>query len=256
MADDRARGLADYRARCRKVYTAAYARGSGKVPAGDLAALLLSSTALKENSDWKERAGVAHLFGSRAFRAAVTDRKTGSALRRLLLAWAGSRPADDVVSHQCFLSFVQSAKFKEGLPAVRRLIRDPNQSVDALLGGDGPFEKAFAEAVQGKTRDGQQLSYGQWREAIAHVLFNTSDDYQRTLNIVGAVSYAREVDGEASALAAMVPTIEDWIAGERSRFEVEHRDVILEIRGLTNRLRDQQTTLARHRAQCVRATLA
>jgi hypothetical protein len=127
VADDRSRGLADYKARCQEVYTAAYAPGgAAKLPAGDLVALLLASTALKEtDSDWKDRrAGVAHLFGSQAFRTAVGDRETGAAFRRLLLAWVGSRPADDGVSHQCFLYFVQSANFKEGLPVVRRLIRE------------------------------------------------------------------------------------------------------------------------------------
>jgi hypothetical protein len=129
------------------------------------------------------------------------------------------------------------------------------QNVDVLLGPDGPFEKACVEAVQGKTASGQALSYDQWRQAVAHLLFNTGDDYKRTLAIVGAAAFAQEVDGQATALAAMAPTLDRALASDLANFEVQHASLNQAILALANRLRDledtkakQETLLAQHKA--------
>jgi hypothetical protein len=119
-AAGRSPALEAYQARCRELYALP------KAPAGDLAALLLVSAALKDPApDWRVPTGCAYLLGNPGLRAAVADRETGAAFRRLLVAWAEGRGADDVVSQQSFLSFVLAEGFKEGLPVVRRLIRDP-----------------------------------------------------------------------------------------------------------------------------------
>ena len=101
------------------------AHDAGKAGAGQLAALLLVSLVLKEDrADWRGPTCFAHLLGNPGLRAAVKDPKLGEPLGRLLLAWAERQAVAEVASLQYFLYFVDAAEWREGLPAVRRLIRD------------------------------------------------------------------------------------------------------------------------------------
>jgi hypothetical protein len=97
--------------------------------AADLAVALLAGVILKEDpaKGW-EAAGVALLLGNPGLVKAVKDREGGKALRRLLLAWAEGRRVDDVTSLHYFLCFVCTTGFEEGLPLVRRLVRDKDAS--------------------------------------------------------------------------------------------------------------------------------
>jgi hypothetical protein len=119
VAADRARGRDAYREECRAAHDA------GKAGAGQLAALLLVSLVLKEDrADWKGPVCFAHLLGNPGLPDAVQDGKLGKPLGRLLLAWADRQAVAEVTSLQFFLYFVSAAEWKEGLPVVRRLIRD------------------------------------------------------------------------------------------------------------------------------------
>jgi hypothetical protein len=123
---DRKRGLDAYRGRCREVHALIKGR-SAEAPArvGEVAGLLFASAVLKKDApEWADMGHAAHLLGSAGLRKAVKDPTTGKALRRLLVAWAGGRSVEEVVSLQYFLYFVQDTGLKEGLPLVRRLIRD------------------------------------------------------------------------------------------------------------------------------------
>jgi hypothetical protein len=130
VAEDPVAGRKSYQARCRQLHALATGRGEvAKVPAGDLAALLLASAALRhDKTDWRQPTHVAHLFGAPALRAAVRDREKGKAVRRLLVAWARGRNVAELLSLQWFLCLVQSAELKEGLPVVRGLIRNERAS--------------------------------------------------------------------------------------------------------------------------------
>ncbi len=118
VAADRDRGRDAYRQECRELSEA------GKAGTGQLAALLLVSLVLKEDrADLKEPTCFAHLLGDPGLGEAVRDRKLGKAFGRLLLEWAGRQDVKRWTSVQFFLAFVYQEGWKDGLPAVRRVIR-------------------------------------------------------------------------------------------------------------------------------------
>ena len=57
------------------------------------------------------------------------------------------------------------------------LQRKIESNVDAVLASDGDFEAAFKEALEGKTATEQELAFEERRQAIAHLLFNLSDNF-------------------------------------------------------------------------------
>jgi hypothetical protein len=120
VATDKSRGRQAYETRCRQL-----AEAPNAVETGELAALLLISAVLGDASDWNESASVSYLLGNtRGPVKAVRDGEHGKALRRLLVGWAEGQAVADLTSLQRFLTFVGMEKCKEGLPLVRRLIRD------------------------------------------------------------------------------------------------------------------------------------
>lgn len=119
VAADRVKGGDAYQEECQALNEA------GKAGTGQLAALLLVSLVLKEDrADWKGPTCFAHLLGNPGLAEAVRDERLGKPLGRLLLAWADRQAVAEVTSLQFFLYFVNAAHWKEGLPVVRRLIRD------------------------------------------------------------------------------------------------------------------------------------
>jgi hypothetical protein len=112
--------------------------------------------------------------------------------------------------------------------------------IDDLLGPDGPFEKAFAAALDGKTSEGKDLELGERRKAIAHLLLNTStpSDVQRTLVIVGLEYFAAEADSQALALAGMMPRLTELIDSERTAFLLRHQSLVQQSVNLAERIAD------------------
>jgi hypothetical protein len=127
--------------------------------------------------------------------------------------------------------------------ALRREIYDPQVTVDALL--DGPFERAFKEALAGK-----ELALDLRRQAIAHVLFNLADtpeDMNRVAALVGLASYSRAVDAQAAALQSMIPEIRAAIEQDRAAFVVNYKSLLLRILALNERVLDARITLEKKR---------
>jgi predicted nucleic acid-binding Zn-ribbon protein len=131
---------------------------------------------------------------------------------------------------------------------LRRQIHDTATKIDDLLmKPDGPFESAFRDALSGAGQPGTAADVGsQKRRAIAHLLIGTSQtpaDYQRTILVVGATNYTRELDNQSAALRDMVPELQRTIAGDRSAFEVAHKALIQQIIALAERVRDAEENI-------------
>jgi len=131
---------------------------------------------------------------------------------------------------------------------LQRKINDPKVGIDALLAPppDGLFEAAFKEALDGKTASDQELGIGEWRQAVAHVLYNLSDnpdDHRRTLAVVGLEAYTHEVDSQATALQKMIPDLRHALEADMAAFEVEHKSYIEQIVVLADRVRHLESTL-------------
>jgi hypothetical protein len=123
--------------------------------------------------------------------------------------------------------------------------------IDDLMKPDGPFESAFKEALSNVPQPGTGAEIGsQKRQAIAHLLIGTSQtpaDYQRAMVVVGATNYVRELESQASALAAMTPELQLTIASDRSAFEVEHKAIVEQIIALAERVRDAEENISNQR---------
>lgn len=141
---------------------------------------------------------------------------------------------------------------------LQRKIRDSD--VDALLASDGPFEAAFDEPLRGKSV--ADLGLEERREAIAHLLFNLSDNpdaQRRALAVVGLGAYVHEVDAQAKDLQSMVPQIQHAMEADLAAFEVEHKDLVQQIVIAAERVRQlddvlqKQTLLAQQHATLVAA---
>ena len=144
-------------------------------------------------------------------------------------------------------ALVPLARSEGGREELRQQIDNPKASVDDLLGPEGPLETNFREAAKGPAGGGQQRDYDQWRAAIAHVLFNTGEEYRWTLAVVGGNAYAREADSQADALAHMVEPLNKILSRDRADFVLSHRALIGQILALRDRLRTVTDTLAKQR---------
>jgi chromosome segregation ATPase len=133
------------------------------------------------------------------------------------------------------------------------------ENVDELLAPEGPFETAFKEATD------ERRGLEERRQAIAHLLFNLSDnpdDHRRTLAVVGLQAYTQEVDSQATALSKMVPEIQHALEADLAAFEVEHQELVRQIVVQADRVRElneklkKQTLLAQDHATQVTARKA
>ncbi len=118
------------------------------------------------------------------------------------------------------------------------------QPIEALLGADGPLEQAFA-----RPKDAS-LDRDRRREAIAHVLLNTTDpnstDYQRALAVVGFEAFAAEAERQGVALRDMAHRVLLAVNNEAGIFEAEYNRVVADLRYLADRLVDRQSKLAEY----------
>lgn len=130
------------------------------------------------------------------------------------------------------------------------------KNVDDLLGTDGPFEAAFKEATD------ESRGLEERRQAIAHLLFNLSDnpdEQRRALAVVGLEAYIQEVDAQATALSNMIPQIRQALEADLTAFEVEHKDLVRQIVDQADHVRElneklkKQTALAQDHATQVAA---
>lgn len=140
---------------------------------------------------------------------------------------------------------------------LRRKIARGN--VDDLLAADGPFDTTFKEATE------ERLGLEERRQAIAHLLFNLSDnpdEQRRALAVVGLEAYTQEADSQATALSNMVPQIQDALEADLTAFDVEHKELVRQIVVLADRVRElneksrKQTQLAQDHATQVAARQA
>lgn len=104
------------------------ARGGGKQvegSAGEVAAVLLVQAVLKDprNSNRADegRSEPLYLLANPAVAAALDDKQTGAAYRRLVVSWLDSRPADEHMSALYFALLAIRHPFPEADPALIRL---------------------------------------------------------------------------------------------------------------------------------------
>lgn len=165
----------------------------------------------------------------------------------------------DANPKQKFLQVVLPVQRTRGeRDALTRLVQDPKVKVDELMASDGPFEKAFSEALDGKDAQGKELENSQRRQAIAHLLMNLSDDpaeLQRATTVVGLAAASQAVDRQAHAYADMDKAIRADRESARSRFETTHKEIVQKIEVLAERVADlqlalqsQKTLTAKHQA--------
>ena len=121
----------------------------GKMPPGDLAALLLVADVFKVDQpvSYSDRNHIADLLGNPGFGEGVKSQKIGKAFSHLLVIWAQNQRFSST-TFQYFLHFVYTEKFTEGLVVVRQMIQatghnEPNLNIRAV------GEKVLAE-VGGK----------------------------------------------------------------------------------------------------------
>src|SRR5439155_3179955 len=91
-----------------------------------------------------------------------------------------------------------------------------------------------------------ELAFEERRQAIAHLLFNLSDnfdDHRRTLAVVGLRAYTHEVDSQATDLRNMAPQIQHAMETDLAAFEVEHKDLVRQIVIAAERVRHQDEKL-------------
>ena len=173
--------------RCREVLADVRVGGDQvKAPVGDLAALFFlhhrigpdRPTWVAERAEW-ESDHPAHLLGNPGLTEALGSTELGPAIRRLVTAWAGSRPADDQVSHQCFCLAVHNTPFPEAVPVLIRLAKDSKAqplnvravAIDALGRiGDGPARAALADLVTDHTPLSRNFRHRVGDHALATLL--------------------------------------------------------------------------------------
>jgi hypothetical protein len=154
----------------------------------------------------------------------------------------------------------QSIDSKEAMQAVllplarsvsdREELRDQiaKGSLEDLKGPEGPFEAAFKEAMTGKDIQGKPFDLSGWKQAIAHVLYGTSQnpqDQQRTLIVVGLDEYVHSADKQAARLAQMVPELQLQIANGSTDWQLKHKALIQEIVALAERVRTEEEVLTK-----------
>jgi hypothetical protein len=121
-------------------------------------------------------------------------------------------------------------------------------SLEDLKGPEGPFEAAFMEAMTGKDIQGKPFDLSGWKQAIAHVLYGTSQnaqEQQRTLIVVGLDEYVHSADKQAARLAQMTPQLQLQIANGSTDWQLRHKALIQEIVALAERVRTEEEVLAK-----------
>jgi HEAT repeat protein len=128
-ADSKAAGDA-VKARCRTIASQVGAAAK-QVPAetGDLAAMFfVHARVSKDRADWRATDHPALLLSNPSLTDAISLKDVGPALRRILVHWAETRPADDVSSQQYFALAARKASFPEAVPVLVRFAKNKNAS--------------------------------------------------------------------------------------------------------------------------------
>lgn len=117
-------------------------------------------------------------------------------------------------------------------------------SIENILSDEGPLGEAFARPFDTTMEPGRR------RQAVAHVLLNTSDpksnDYQRALVTVGLRAFAGEGDRQAIALRDMTHRARLALDQQAGAFEADYNRVVADLRYLADKLADRQTKLAEY----------
>lgn len=127
--------------------------------------------------------------------------------------------------------------------------------VEDLMGSDGPFEKAFRAAREGKDPQGQPLEYAPRRHAIAHLLFNLSKeptDFQRTITVTGLKAYTGAVEEHAANVREIAEGVKLAMADDRAHFEVNHKQILRMIEVEAERVAELQLALQNYQALIAR----
>jgi hypothetical protein len=142
--------------------------------------------------------------------------------------------------------------------AVRRQLLDPKVKTADLLGPDGPLERAFRAAVQGKDSQGKDLDAEQRRREVAHVLLNSDDQPQAmqwAIAVCGLDAYTRAADSQAQALSDMTQSVRTDLANRRADFALAHKNRVMgielhadQLADLQGQLQHQQGLTAKHQA--------
>jgi hypothetical protein len=113
------------------------------------------------------------------------------------------------------------------------------------------FQSAFKGALDGKDAQDKPLDGDQRRLAIAHLLFNSSDDqdHPRVLAVVGLETYARLVEGQAQALREMARFVEHAMVEDRTSFVIQHKPMVQRVLVLSDRVADLKGSLDQYLAE-------
>jgi HEAT repeat protein len=97
---------------------------------GDLAAVLfVGGRVTSANADWRSPGDAAHLLANPAVGEAIGSADVGPAMRRILVRWGETRPADDLVSQQFFGLAVRNRPFPEAVPVLVKLAKSKTASM-------------------------------------------------------------------------------------------------------------------------------
>jgi hypothetical protein len=127
------------------------------------------------------------------------------------------------------------------------------ESIDELMGENGPFKAAFREALEAKTVPTMKDPNGSdaprpiddelRRQAIAHLLFNLGEkapDYnQRLQGIIGLEAFLKEVASQLIVNKRLLDSYEAAIHAESLPFEVKHRDLMADLIASAGHLQEQ-----------------
>jgi hypothetical protein len=123
-ATDRTAGRAALATQAKALLDTNRAKGAQvEVPAGAVAAVLFTQAVLKDPAGpvGRERVEPLYLLANPATAAALGDKEIGPAVRKLVVAWIESRPADEHMSGLYFALLAHRRPFPEADPVLIRL---------------------------------------------------------------------------------------------------------------------------------------
>lgn len=131
---------------------------------------------------------------------------------------------------------------------IARIQKEP---IEQLLGEDGPLDKAFRRALKGVDLKDKPLAPESRQLAIAHVLYNLSEEpaaQQRVLTVVGLKNYILAVDHQTDAIRELLQRVQITMADQRTAFEINYRQIQHRIEVMLERTQALEAALQREKA--------
>jgi hypothetical protein len=131
----------------------------------------------------------------------------------------------------------------------QQITKDP---IDQLMGPDGPFDKAFNQALKNQSPQGKPVQGADARrQAIAHLLVNTAQDEnarRRVVAVIGLRSFAAAAARQADALRDMAERVTLALANDQAQFGRQYQQGIDDLQGLAAQIDERKQELQRQQA--------